>query len=161
MKPDINEELQRIVESLKAYAELEEKSGSSFLSYSKGKKVIVDNEKGLGTKKGALEALKTEIIESDCCQLFRTRTNLVFGSGSPDARLVFVGEAPGREEDLQGLPFVGRAGQLLTKIIESIGLKRKDVYICNILKCRPPNNRNPFPTEILACEGYLVRQLEI
>ena len=160
MKPDISEELKRIVESLKAYTELEEKSGSSFLAYPKGK-LIVGSEKAVKTKQQALEALKTEISESDCCQLCRTRTNLVFGSGSPDARLVFVGEAPGRAEDIQGLPFVGRAGQLLTKIIGSIGLKRQDVYICNILKCRPPDNRNPFPTEILACEGYLVRQLEI
>ncbi|MDD5681034.1 MAG: uracil-DNA glycosylase, partial [Candidatus Omnitrophica bacterium] len=72
---------------------------------------------------------------SKCCQLCRTRTKLVFGSGNPDAALMFVGEAPGRDEDLQGLPFVGRAGQLLTKIIESVGLKRSEVYICNILKC--------------------------
>ena len=161
MKPDITEELRRVVESLKAYAELEEKSGSSFIGYPKGKKVMVGSEKSLKTKKQGLEALKAEISASDCCQLCRTRTNLVFGSGSPDAGLVFVGEAPGREEDLQGLPFVGRAGRLLTKIIESIGFKREDVYICNILKCRPPDNRNPLPTEILACEDYLVRQLEI
>ena len=162
MKPDINEELQRIVESLKAYAELEKKSGSGFLAYPKDrKKLAVDDGKSLKSKKQALEALKLEILGSDCCQLCHTRTNLVFGAGSPNAKLVFVGEAPGREEDLQGLPFIGRAGQLLTKIIESIGLKRKDVYICNILKCRPPNNRNPFPTEILACEDHLIRQLEI
>jgi DNA polymerase len=154
MKPDISEELQRIVESLKIYAELEKKSGSDFLL---GKR----EQKSFKSKKSELEALSFEILKSECCQLCRTRTNLVFGSGNPDAELVFVGEAPGREEDLQGLPFVGRAGQLLTKIIESIGLKRKDVYICNILKCRPPNNRDPFPTEILACEGYLIRQLEI
>jgi len=85
----------------------------------------------------------------------------VFGSGSPKAKLMFVGEAPGMDEDLQGLPFVGRAGKLLTKIIESIGLKRSDVYIANILKCRPPNNRNPLPTEILACENYLIKQIDI
>lgn len=161
MKPDINEELQRILESLKAYTELEEKSTSRLLDYPKGKKVAVDNNEGLKSKKEALEALRLEVLRGDCCQLCRTRTNLVFGAGNPNTKLVFVGEAPGREEDLQGLPFVGRAGQLLTKIIESIGLKRKDVYICNILKCRPPNNRNPFPTEILACEDHLVRQLDI
>jgi len=162
MKPDLNEELKRIVESLKAYTDLEEKSGAAFSGYPKGrKKVLTSSDKKAGSKKGALETLRTEILGSDCCQLCRTRTNLVFGSGNTDAKLVFVGEAPGREEDLQGLPFIGRAGQLLTKIIESIGLKRKNVYICNILKCRPPNNRNPFPTEILACEPYLVKQLEI
>ncbi|OGW75027.1 MAG: hypothetical protein A2Z72_08685 [Omnitrophica bacterium RBG_13_46_9] len=74
---------------------------------------------------------------------------------------MFVGEGPGMEEDLQGLPFVGRAGQLLTKIIESIGLKRTDVYIANVVKCRPPNNRNPLPTEILTCEEYLIKQIEL
>jgi len=157
VKPDINKELQKIVESLKAYADLEEKSGSKSLAYPKEKRVA----QGVKDKKEMLEALKREVLQVECCQLWRSRTNLVFGEGDPEARLVFVGEAPGREEDYQGRPFVGRAGQLLTKIIESIGLKRKDVYICNILKCRPPNNRNPFPTEIVACEGYLVRQLEI
>ncbi len=171
MKPDINEELQRIVESLNAYVELEKKSGSDFLSYPKNKKsaallasggrLMMDSLESLKSKKNMLEALKLEVLRSDCCQLCRTRTNLVFGSGSPNTKIVFVGEAPGREEDLQGLPFIGRAGQLLTKIIESIGLKRKDVYICNILKCRPPNNRNPFPTEVLACEEHLAKQLDI
>ena len=162
MKPNINEELQRVVESLKTYTELEEKSGSEFLSYPKAKKeFILNNDKSIKSKKEALEILRLEISRNECCQLCKTRTNLVFGGGSPNAKLVFVGEAPGREEDLQGIPFVGRAGQLLTKIIASIGLTRKDVYICNILKCRPPGNRNPFPTEILACEPYLVKQLEI
>lgn len=162
MKPDINEELKRIVESLKTYIDLEEKSGSGFLGYPKKKKnLLVNSSKFLMSKKEALEALRLEILRSECCQLCRSRTNLVFGTGNPNAKLIFVGEAPGEEEDLQGFPFVGRAGQLLTKIIESIGLKRKDVYICNILKCRPPDNRDPFPTEILACEEYLMRQLEI
>jgi DNA polymerase len=160
MKPDINKELQGIVESSKAYTDLEEKSGSRLISYPKDKKRILTDNNAVKLKEKALEVLRLEILKSECCQLCKTRTNLVFGAGNPSAKLVFVGEAPGREEDLQGLPFVGRAGQLLTKIIESIGLERKDVYICNILKCRPPDNRNPFPTEILACEGYLVRQLE-
>ena len=162
MNQNIDEELKRIIESLKAYIDLEEKSGSQFLGYPKIRnKIQMKHRDGLKSKKDALEILRLEILKSDCCQLFRTRTNLVFGTGNPDAKLVFVGEAPGSEEDIQGLPFVGKAGQLLTRIIESIGLKREDAYICNILKCRPPNNRNPFPTEILACEGYLVRQLEI
>lgn len=95
------------------------------------------------------------------CQLAGTRTNVVFGEGSPRAELVFVGEAPGADEDAQGRPFVGRAGQLLTKIIESIGLKRADVYICNVLKCRPPGNRNPLPEEMAMCVPYLERQLEL
>ena len=87
-------------------------------------------------------------------------TALVFGEGNPEADLVFVGEAPGADEDAQGRPFVGRAGQLLTKIIVAMGLKREEVYICNILKCRPPGNRNPQPEEIAACEPFLIRQLE-
>ena len=157
MKPDIDRELQRIVESLKAYVDLEEKSASRFIDYPRGRA----RGEAMKSKQDALENIKYEALANECCQLCRTRTNLVFGSGSPDAKLVFVGEAPGREEDIQGLPFVGRAGQLLTKIIESIGLTRNDVYICNILKCRPPDNRNPFPTEIAACEGYLIRQLEV
>lgn len=159
MRPDINAELKNIVESLKAYAELERESGGS--CYRRPKAGLPKRLKAGGSKEKELEALKREAAASECCQLCRTRTNLVFGCGSPDADLMFVGEAPGRDEDLQGLPFVGRAGQLLTRIIESIGLKRSDVYICNILKCRPPDNRAPFPTEILACEPYLVRQIDI
>lgn len=159
MHPDINAELKNIVESLKAYAELERESGTEvFMRPTKEPPKAAQKSR---SKEIALEVLRREILESKCCQLCRTRTNLVFGSGSPDAKLMFVGEAPGADEDLQGLPFVGRAGQLLTKIIESIGLKRSDVYICNILKCRPPNNRVPFPTEILACESYLNRQIDI
>jgi DNA polymerase len=110
----------------------------------------------------ALESLRTETI-GDCrrCGLAPTRTNLVFGEGNPHAELVFVGEAPGAEEDAQGVPFVGAAGQLLTKIIEAMGLRRDDVYIANILKCRPPGNRNPLPNEIASCEPFLITQLEI
>jgi len=160
MRPYIDDELRRAAESLKAYVELEQHSTSGLACYPKNKENTA-SDGAAETKRQALDGLRREVSECDGCQLCRTRTNLVFGAGSPDAGLVFVGEAPGREEDLQGFPFVGRAGQLLTKIIESIGLKRKDVYICNILKCRPPNNRNPLPTEILACEGYLARQLEI
>jgi DNA polymerase len=86
---------------------------------------------------------------------------VVFGVGNPDAELMFVGEAPGRDEDLQGEPFVGRAGQLLTRIIEAIGRKRQDVYIANVIKCRPPNNRNPQEDEIAQCEPFLLRQVEL
>jgi DNA polymerase len=86
---------------------------------------------------------------------------VVFGVGNPEAELMFVGEAPGRDEDLQGEPFVGRAGQLLTRIIEAIGLRRQDVYIANVIKCRPPNNRNPQEDEIARCEPYLRRQIEL
>jgi uracil-DNA glycosylase family 4 len=106
-----------------------------------------------------LEAVRSEIGECTRCKLHKGRTNIVFGVGNPEARLMFVGEAPGEDEDLQGFPFVGKAGQLLTKMIEAMGLRREDVYICNTVKCRPPNNRNPEPDELLACEPFLKGQL--
>jgi len=106
-----------------------------------------------------LESVRAEIGDCQRCKLAPKRTNIVFGSGNPSAELVFVGEAPGYDEDQQGLPFVGRAGQLLTKIIESINFKREDVYICNVLKCRPPENRNPEPDEVAACNPFLKKQL--
>jgi uracil-DNA glycosylase len=98
----------------------------------------------------------------DCtrCKLHRARTNLVFGEGNPKAELVFVGEGPGRDEDQQGLPFVGRAGKLLTQMIEAMGLQRKDVYICNVVKCRPPENRTPEKDEVAECSPFLLRQLD-
>jgi len=108
-----------------------------------------------------LDQLHTEIEKCQLCSLGKTRNKLVYGTGNANAKLVFVGEAPGKDEDMQGEPFVGRAGKLLTKIIESINLKREDVYICNIIKCRPPENRNPLPEEIEACEPFLIKQLEI
>lgn len=95
------------------------------------------------------------------CALCETRTQTVFGQGNSSARLVFVGEAPGYEEDKQGLAFVGKAGQLLTKMIEAMGLTRDEVYICNVLKCRPPGNRDPMAEEVLACGEYLREQLSI
>ncbi len=101
-------------------------------------------------------------LGEDCtrCKLHEGRMNLVFGSGSPEARVVFVGEGPGADEDAQGLPFVGRAGRLLTKWIESIGMTRDEVYICNVVKCRPPGNRAPEKDEIKTCSPFLYRQLE-
>ncbi len=106
-----------------------------------------------------LENIRGDLGDCRRCKLAGGRTNIVFGSGNPQADLMFVGEAPGADEDAQGLPFVGRAGQLLTKIIEAMGLRREDVYICNILKCRPPKNRNPESDEIAACEPFLFRQI--
>jgi len=106
-----------------------------------------------------LEEVREELGECTRCKLHRHRTQIVFGVGNPKARLVFVGEAPGADEDAQGEPFVGRAGQLLTKIIQAMGMQREDVYICNIIKCRPPNNRTPESEEILACSPFLLKQL--
>lgn len=108
---------------------------------------------------GSLEDVRRDLGDCTRCALHGGRKNIVFGEGNSQARLVFVGEAPGADEDTQGRPFVGRAGQLLTKIIEAMKLDRRDVYICNILKCRPPGNRNPRPEEIGACEPFLIRQL--
>ncbi len=109
----------------------------------------------------ALDVVRQEAKGCVRCPLHKTRTNVVFDSGSGRVPLVFAGEAPGADEDAQGEAFVGRAGQLLTKIIAAIGLDRNDVYICNVLKCRPPGNRNPAPIEIQTCSPYLERQLEI
>jgi uracil-DNA glycosylase len=95
------------------------------------------------------------------CALAEGRTQVVFGSGSPTAELMFVGEAPGFHEDKQGVPFVGAAGKLLSKLLEGIGLTRDEVYVANVLKCRPPGNRDPLPEEIQACEGHLFRQIEL
>ncbi len=109
----------------------------------------------------SLERFYDLIKDCQRCGLAQSRTNLVFGEGREDAGVMFIGEAPGRDEDLQGKPFVGRCGQLLTKIVESIKMSREDVYIANILKCRPPENRDPLPDEIGHCEPYLKQQIEL
>ena len=110
----------------------------------------------------ALAAVRTDIGDCTRCKLSTLgRSQIVFGVGNPHADLMFVGEAPGADEDIQGIPFVGRAGQLLTKIIEAIGLKRDDVYIANIIKCRPPQNRNPEADEVASCEPFLFRQIDV
>jgi DNA polymerase len=117
------------------------------------------NDKGCGSQ--ALLAIRQELGECTRCKLAGGRTTLVFGTGNPRAELVFVGEGPGADEDQQGEPFVGKAGQLLTRMIEAMGFKREQVYIANVVKCRPPGNRNPEPDEIEACEPFLRRQLEV
>ena len=106
-----------------------------------------------------LQDIRLDLGDCQRCRLAKDRKNIVFGSGSPSAKLIFVGEGPGYEEDQQGEPFVGAAGQLLTKIIEAIRLSREEVYICNIVKCRPPQNRNPQPDEIKTCFQFLDRQI--
>lgn len=123
----------------------------------------VENKKEHAKPKQQLldELKEQELGKCTLCDLHRARNNIVFGQGNPDALLMFIGEAPGGDEDMQGMPFVGKAGQLLTKIIEAIKLKRKDVYIANILKCRPPNNRDPEPGEIELCKYFLQKQIDI
>jgi len=110
-------------------------------------------------KQARLEPIRRQALVCTACRLHKERTQVVFGEGTLDARLVFVGEGPGREEDLQGRPFVGAAGTLLTKIIQAMGLQREEVYIANVVKCRPPMNRPPEPDEVAACSGYLRAQL--
>jgi uracil-DNA glycosylase len=114
-----------------------------------------------GSRREQLVSLYHEASECTRCPLAETRTKVVFGAGNADADLMFVGEAPGAEEDRQGLPFVGRAGALLNELLEGIGLTREDVFIANVLKCRPPGNRDPQPLEIESCHPYLERQIEL
>jgi len=108
----------------------------------------------------SLPVILSDIGDCTRCKLHRGRTKLVFGDGNPKAELIFVGEGPGRDEDAQGLPFVGRAGKLLTQMIEAMGLQRQDVYICNVVKCRPPENRTPEKDEVETCSPFLLRQLD-
>lgn len=114
-----------------------------------------------GAGRETLETIRTDLGDCTRCQLHGLgRRQIVFGVGNPDADLMFVGEAPGADEDVQGIPFVGRAGQLLTRIIEAIDLRRDDVYIANVIKCRPPNNRDPEPQEVATCQPFLFRQID-
>jgi uracil-DNA glycosylase family 4 len=120
-----------------------------------------DDDMTTAEKAAELEKIAEEVKQCCKCDLGSTRTNAVPGEGNPNARIMFVGEGPGADEDAQGRPFVGRAGQLLDKIITACGLKRSDVYIGNILKCRPPDNRDPRADEIISCLPFLQRQIEI
>ncbi len=144
----MNNTKQAILKNIKSYLNMEKESGVFDYLFSQRWK----------DKKPLL--FKEEVEQCRKCQLSKTRNKVVFGDGNIHAKLMFVGEAPGYDEDRKGLPFVGEAGMLLTKIIEAMGLKRSDVYICNILKCRPPNNRNPLPEEISLCIGYLHKQID-
>ena len=147
--------------SLDDPSDLERPAGQSSSSDATGVSMFDQSavpEAATGAERLAL--IRTELGDCTRCKLHMKRTTLVFGVGNPDADLMFVGEAPGRDEDLQGVPFVGRAGQLLTKIIESIDLRRDDVYIANVIKCRPPNNRNPAPDEVRTCEPFLFAQID-
>jgi uracil-DNA glycosylase family 4 len=172
-RDDLQSELQRLVGALRIHianerdacnpvsrlimkgAELPRRADEGKEGHRSGKAAA-----GAGVRKVSLAGVREELGNCTRCPLYRTRRNLVFGEGRAEAKLVFVGEAPGEEEDNQGRPFVGRAGQLLTKIIGAMGLAREEVYICNILKCRPPGNRNPKEDEIATCEPFLVKQLE-
>ena len=126
-----------------------------------GSALHVDTIPVFASQADALAAVRTDLGDCTRCKLHTLgRNQIVYGVGNPNADLMFVGEAPGADEDIQGEPFVGRAGQLLTKIIEAMGLTRDDVYIANVIKCRPPGNRNPEPDEVEQCEAFLFRQID-
>src|SRR5437660_2749812 len=112
-------------------------------------------------RRETLKALYVQVRDCTRCPLHQGRTNAVFGAGNADAGLMFIGEAPGANEDRLGLPFVGAAGKLLDRLLEEIGLDRQDVWIGNVLRCRPPDNRDPHPREIEACQGYLFEQVRL
>lgn len=141
--------MNNITREIKNYFEMEKENGISEYFFS---------AKPKDTK---LSLIKNEVVYCQKCPLGKMRTKAVFGSGNINAKLMFIGEAPGHDEDIQGLPFVGEAGMLLTKIIEAMAIKREDVYISNILKCRPPKNRSPLPEEISACINYLYAQIDM
>lgn len=157
-------EIQKLLAQYKDYLRFREKMGLGFLSASAYRTLC----RGISAPQGSrtrppvtLDDLRQELGDCRRCILGKTRTNLVFGVGNAQAKLVFVGEGPGRDEDLKGEPFVGAAGKLLTRIIQAIHLTREEVYICNIVKCRPPNNRAPAKDEIEMCRPFLLKQLEI
>ena len=159
------DEYTSIIKDIKSYIKLEKASGvdelmlGSIIKHSDNKESFLagfDQE-----KKVILDDLKNKALECKECALCNSRRNLIFGEGNPDAELMFMGEAPGLQEDIQGKLFVGKAGVLLTKIIEAMGLKREDVYFANCLKCRPPHNRNPLPSEIVACREFFMKQIQI
>ena len=153
MAGDPRAELREIVGAVHAYLETQRELGVEFLD-------VRWPEAPAPARPLSLSEVREELGECTRCKLHRHRKQIVFGVGTPTARLIFVGEAPGADEDAQGEPFVGRAGQLLTKIIQAMGMQREDVYICNIIKCRPPNNRTPESDEILACQPFLLKQLQ-
>ncbi|NIP29928.1 MAG: uracil-DNA glycosylase [Candidatus Dadabacteria bacterium] len=167
--------IEEVISDLKSYLEYCKQVGIKELPLKENIKQVTKNESSKNDNrieteplndlfisslpKQSLEEIKDDLGECTRCKLHSTRNNIVFGEGNPNARLVFVGEGPGRDEDMQGRPFVGRAGQLLTRIIKAMGLEREDVYICNVVKCRPPENRNPEPDEVANCEPFLFRQI--
>jgi len=168
-RDELINEVRRLIRGVKPYLEIELSLGNQEIprpakTQKRAVSGILSSQKtldfvSLPDTLGELEEVARKCQK--CSQLCKERKKVVFGEGNPKADLVFVGEAPGYEEDLQGLPFVGRAGRLLTKIIEAMGMKRQDVYIANVLKCRPPGNRNPLPSEIAECLPFLRKQLEI
>lgn len=157
---DSREELRRLVGGLRTNLALRGRSGTIGVPVAPTRRRVAPAlAPPLSARPAALSVVREELGDCQRCKLSAGRKNLVYGVGNPRAHLVFVGEGPGADEDEQGEPFVGKAGQLLTKMIEAMGYARHDVYICNVVKCRPPGNRNPEPDEIAACEPFLKKQL--
>ena len=152
--------IQEIIADLKSYFEYLKGMGIAGIPIPEDKQRADLPNRSLPQRPSALEDVRKELGDCRRCKLHRTRRNLVFGEGSKEARLMVIGEGPGRDEDMQGKPFVGRAGQLLTKILQSIQLQREEVYITNIIKCRPPQNRNPELDEIQSCYPFLHHQIQ-
>jgi len=156
----MDEKVQEIIADLKSYLEYLKGMGIEVLPVSEKFSNSESASSGHQAMVETLEEIRKDLGDCRRCKLNRMRKTVVFGEGNPKAALMFVGEGPGYDEDVQGRPFVGKAGQLLSKIIQSIGLQRKEVYIGNIIKCRPPQNRNPEPDEIEACHPFVLRQIQ-
>ncbi|MFH0732424.1 MAG: uracil-DNA glycosylase [Candidatus Omnitrophota bacterium] len=164
----MDKELAQIVKALKNYMSMEAECGMleaplrGLIAPAAGGNIATKQKNFIAEDRAcALSNIEEVVKRCSECELFKTRRNTVFGEGNARASLMLIGEAPGMEEDVQGRPFVGRAGKLLNSIIEAINMKREDVYIANCLKCRPPQNRTPLPSEIVACRNYLTQQIEI
>jgi uracil-DNA glycosylase len=152
----MDEKVYEMISDLKSYLGYLKEMGIFFLPASEN-----SSEKTIPSGILTLADVRKELGDCERCKLHRTRRTIVFGEGNEEASLMLIGEAPGYDEDVQGRPFVGKAGQLLTKILQSINLPREEVYITNIVKCRPPQNRNPQPDEIQSCNPFLVKQITV
>jgi uracil-DNA glycosylase family 4 len=152
------QELRELVVNLEAWIEFQHRLG--WVGAPRPEKALVSPHRAPQADRPTLHEIREELGDCQRCKLARSRTNLVFGEGSPQARLMFVGEGPGKEEDLQSRPFVGLAGQLLNNLLNKLGLRREDVYIANLVKCRPPGNRDPEPDEVAACLPFLLKQID-
>ncbi len=157
--PKWDDEVHKLSNMIRVHLETFRESGMSYIPKNFDENTITNNFEPESVAQ--LEQLRKSLVDCKKCKLCEHRTNVVFGVGDPHAKLVFVGEGPGADEDEQGEPFVGRAGQLLNKMIIAMGLKREQCYICNVVKCRPPQNRDPEPDEIAACEPFLQEQLSL
>jgi uracil-DNA glycosylase family 4 len=152
----MDEKMGEMITDLKSYLEYLKGMGISSLPTSEG-----NSKKTSRSEIPTLAEVQKELGDCQRCKLHRTRRTIVFGEGNEKSSLMFIGEGPGYDEDVQGRPFVGKAGQLLTKILQSINLSREEVYIANIIKCRPPQNRNPEPDEIQSCNPFLMKQIRV